>query len=212
LTAPKTAIDHLVVTCRNLQTGRLWLEQRFGVPFSNGGKHVTMGTHNALLRIGRRAYLEIIAIDPEAPTPPHPRWFSLDREEMRAEPRLVTWMLATPAISVTLQKSPFDVGCIQPFQRNTLQWKLTVRDDGALVEGGVWPAFIQWDGAHPCDTLPDQGVSLVALDIRHPDPARIEEALKTIDFESGEYDVTVSQGASPKLEARFATPSGEVRL
>ena len=40
--------------------------QRTGVAPQPGGKHVAMGTHNALLRLGERVYLEIIAIDPEA--------------------------------------------------------------------------------------------------------------------------------------------------
>ena len=32
-----------------------------------------MGTHNLLMRIGDQVYLELIAIDPEAPTPGRPR-------------------------------------------------------------------------------------------------------------------------------------------
>ena len=30
-----------------------------------GGKHVAMGTHNSLLRLGDGVYLEVIAIDPD---------------------------------------------------------------------------------------------------------------------------------------------------
>ena len=50
-----------------------------------------MGTHNQLLAIGSpafpRTYLEIIAIDPDAPAPTRRRWFDLDDPAVRARLR-----------------------------------------------------------------------------------------------------------------------------
>ena len=77
-----TAVDHLVVAAATLEQGVAWCEARLGVTPGPGGRHVLFGTHNRLLKIATPvfsdAYLEIIAIDPEAPPQRRPRWFGLD--------------------------------------------------------------------------------------------------------------------------------------
>lgn len=64
------AVDHLVVAAAGLDAGTAWLEAHLGVPLAPGGRHAAMGTHNRLLRLGPRLYLELIAIDPDAPARP----------------------------------------------------------------------------------------------------------------------------------------------
>ena len=68
-----------------------------------GGKHVGMGTHNRLLAIGSpafpKAYLEIIAIDPDAPPPTRPRWFGLD------DPRLLARLRERPRLLHVVARS-----------------------------------------------------------------------------------------------------------
>jgi len=87
------AVDHLVVAARSLEEGVAWCETTLGVTPGPGGKHAFMGTHNRLLKIATEAYpaayLEIIAIDTDAPPPGRPRWFGLDTLELSAGPRLV---------------------------------------------------------------------------------------------------------------------------
>src|SRR5450755_3408304 len=81
-------LDHLVVACRTLAAGRAWCEATFGVAPETGGRHPLMSTHNALLAVSSarfpRAYLELIAIDPDALAPAHPRWYDLDRVALQA--------------------------------------------------------------------------------------------------------------------------------
>ncbi len=77
-----------------LADGVAWVEATLGVPMQPGGRHPTMGTHNALLRLGRSAYLEVIAIDPDAPPPSRPRWYGLDDLAPDAPARLATWVVA----------------------------------------------------------------------------------------------------------------------
>ena len=72
MTALRCEIDHLIVACGDLGQGAAWLEARLGEAPQLGGKHALMGTHNMLLRLGARIYLELIAIDPDAPAPQRP--------------------------------------------------------------------------------------------------------------------------------------------
>ena len=83
-------LDHLVVAAASLDEGVAWCEATLGMSPGPVGAHALFGTHNRLLRLHsgehRRAYLEIIAIDPGAsPTRPAPlrRWFDLDDPALR---------------------------------------------------------------------------------------------------------------------------------
>src|SRR6185369_2540749 len=64
-------VDHLAVVADTLEQGARWCEETFGVAPIAGGKHPLMGTHNCLLAISSErfpaTYLEVIAIDPDAP-------------------------------------------------------------------------------------------------------------------------------------------------
>ncbi|MBL8477737.1 MAG: VOC family protein, partial [Sterolibacteriaceae bacterium] len=85
--------DHLVLAARDLDAGAAWLERQLGATLTGGGKHARMGTHNRLLKLGERFYLELIAIDPQASPPGRPRWFDLDRLELPVDrPRLIHWV------------------------------------------------------------------------------------------------------------------------
>ena len=81
-----------------------------GVTPAPGGKHVLMGTHNRLLAIASAAfpmaYLEIIAIDPDAPPPSRVRWFGLDepatQARLRERPRLLHLVARCSRLDATL--------------------------------------------------------------------------------------------------------------
>lgn len=160
-------IDHLTVAARTLEEGSAYVRERLGVDCVPGGKHPTMGTHNRLLSLGPESYLEVIAIDPDAPAPARPRWFELDTPAMQARlargPALVHWIERTGDLEAELRDYPAPAR-IEAFSRNGLHWRLALTPDGSLPGGGTLPTLIQWQGAHPCDSLPDSGVRLERLE------------------------------------------------
>ena len=99
---PTEMIDHLVYGAADLGAAVNDLERRFGVGAAAGGKHLGIGTHNALLALGPRTYLEVIAPDPDQPVPANARPFGLD--ELTA-PRLVGWALGCDDIDATIAGS-----------------------------------------------------------------------------------------------------------
>jgi hypothetical protein len=177
-----------------------------------------MGTHNRLLAIGSaafpRAYLEIIAIDPDAPAPTRPRWFDLDdpavRERLRARPRLLHLVARCSGLDArlaALRAAGVDPGAAVAAERasphGVLRWRIAGRADGRLLFGGALPTLIEWGDVHPSAQLPASPVALAGVALGGL-PAGVAQALAL-------RGVNLDR-AAPGLGARFATPRGEVVL
>ena len=115
---PAVVLDHLIIAAATLEQGCDYVASGLGVRPQPGGKHVAMGTHNALLRLGPRTYLEVIAIDPAGVAPARPRWFDLDDVRMRAAlaegPRLVHFVARTDDIEALARNPKIDPGPVRP--------------------------------------------------------------------------------------------------
>ena len=204
-------LDHLVIAAQDLDEGSAFVQNLLGVPLELGGKHDAMGTHNRLLNLGGGVYLEVITLDPDAPTPDRPRWFGLDSREVQERleqgPTLLHWVVR--AKNTTLQDSDL-FGRVLPMQRGDLKWLITVSDDGHLPGDGVLPTLIDWGGApHPTAKLPERGLKLVKLRGFHPEPQRIKPVLEELGLEEV-IELVRADGVG--LEAEVETVQGIVTV
>jgi hypothetical protein len=205
------AVDHLVIAAGSLDEGADYIFELLGVRPEGGGEHVVMGTHNRLLRLGVGCYLEVIAINPDAPKPSRPRWFELDTEAMRRElstkPRLITWAVRTDNIAELYRRSKHILGGMEPMSRGNLHWELTLTGDGSLPGGGVIPFLIDWgNSTHPASGMSESGCSLAGLRGFHPRPETIMPVLESVGAASLIELKAAESG--PCLSALIETPGG----
>ena len=207
-------LDHLVVAAATLEEGEDYVESRLGARPLRGGKHVAMGTHNSLLKLGDKTYLEVIAIDPDGVAPGRPRWFGLDTAALRAAvqgaPRLIHWVARTNDIFAARRACPVDCAEVHAMARGKFEWRITIPADGRLPGGGVLPTLIQWaDERHPTDAMPDAGIRLVALAGAHPEPDAIRSALAALSLAD---TLKVTFAVTPRVAAMLRTARGPVVL
>ncbi|MCH7345623.1 VOC family protein [Pelomonas sp. CA6] len=181
-------LDHLVVGAATLEEGVAWCERVLGVTPGPGGKHALMGTHNRLLNISApnhpRCYLEIIAIDPEAPPPGRARWFDLDQPALQqrlreAGPGLIHWVARVPNLDAALAQwrgEGVDAGEPVTASRGALSWRIALREDGRRLRREALPVMIEWGDAHPTDAMPASGVELLSFEARDGLQARLQTA------------------------------------
>ena len=199
-------IDHLVYAVPELGPAVAQVTARAGVQAAAGGQHLGLGTHNALLSLGERTYLEIIARDPSQPAPAGPLPFGL--AELSA-PALRSWAVAPADLDAAVQSSRaagFDYGPIVAGRRRTadgheLTWRMTTYPRSPAV--AVEPFLIDWaDSPHPARAAPG-GLTLEELCLSSPDPERLHEQLRVLGL-----DLPVEGADRPGLCAVLSGPQG----
>lgn len=203
-------VDHLIYTVPELERAVARLKVDLGIRPTIGGRHPDLGTWNALLALGPRTYLEIMAPDPDASVRPGDRPFGIDGLESS---RLATWSVRHPDLPAAVEAVRdlgVELGEPAPGSRDTpdgrtLTWRITDPFTDRL--GGVVPFLIDWgDTPHPATSAP-QGVRLVELVVRHPRPREVGRILVELGLE-----VPVELASEPGLSAILATPQGRVTL
>ena len=198
-------LDHLVVVAASLEAGSQFVEQALGIAPGPGRRHPHMGTHNLLLSLGPSAYLEVAAIDPQAPPIARPRWFGLDDLAATSAPRLAAWVANTDDI---LSVASPELGEVETMQREGRTWQMTVTADGRPPLSGAAPVLIQRSGgAHPAAALPESGLRLRALRIYHPAATEVRALLSKMGL-STQAGVSVAFGTTCSLVADIDTPFG----
>jgi hypothetical protein len=205
-------VDHILLGISDLDRGIEWVEKITGVKASIGGVHPGRGTRNALLALGWKTYLEIIAPDPKQSE----FNFDIDLKKM-SEPRLITWAAKSDDIDALAKRAkdhsfeisgPRDGSRARP-DGKILKWK-TLDIVNQFADKGIepFPFFIQWsaDSLHPSQDSP-KGCELLSFEIEHP---KANELLKA--FEKFGMEIKVKEAKNIRLIANLKTPKGNVSL
>lgn len=226
-------LDHIIVYAPSLDEGKSWAREVLGVELLAGGSHFLMGTHNLIIRMDSdlfpKAYLEIIAIDPEAPNPAvgGVRWFDMDcttlSRQIAKSPRLIHWVVRTQQIQEavdTLRHLGIDRGDILSASRMSeaglLEWQITVRSDGWRLMNGALPSLIQWGSVHPVDYMPASPLKLKNIILHvttEEEKSLIEQVLfelhlNKMNISMVKVEILHTHGLSVDIES----PRGLVRL
>jgi hypothetical protein len=205
-----TLLDHILLGSPDLQAGITFVEQHTGVRAAFGGVHPGRGTQNALLSLGERRYLEIIAPDPAQPSVKNPLASNLYSLK---EPCLVGWA-AHPgnitAFAEKLRAAGIQFEGPTPGSRKRpdgqlLKWQTLML---AATESGLLPFFIEWsqDSVHPSVDAP-KGCELFSFVAEIPEPEKFAARLKTLGL-----DLSVKKGQQTRLCAVISGPKGNLEM
>lgn len=203
-------LDHILLGCSDLERGIAFVEERTGVRAAFGGVHPGRGTQNALLSLGTRRYLEIIA--------PDPKQSSVEQYSVIAKlkgPRLIGWAAHRDDLdqfAARLRQKGVEFDGPQPGSRQrpdgkVLHWKaLRLKDD----RGGLLPFFIEWskDSVHPSEDAP-KGCTLQRLGMSTPE---IEDFLQAASHVELDLSTLTSMTNEPALRATIAGSNGEFTI
>src|SRR6202790_431512 len=199
-------LDHILLGCNDLDRGIAFVEEHTGVRAAFGGVHPGRGTRNALLSLGEKHYLEIIALDPlQSDAPDH---YGLQK---LIEPRLVGWaahpgdlnQFATRLSNAGLGFDGPNPGSRKRPDGRLLQWTtLNLKDDHI----GLLPFFIEWsaDTIHPSVDAP-AGWKIVHFSMSPPKPSELKRLSTLLDL-----DVPIEQAEKAQLRATISCAGGEL--
>jgi hypothetical protein len=201
-------LDHIILGCNDLDRGIEAVEEATGVRPVIGGVHPGRGTRNALLSLGERRYLEIIAPDPAQQKIVH-----FPQIRQMTDPRLIGWAVHPPDIAAVAKQlrenqvaftGPDDGSRKRP-DGHVLNWKtVNLADD----RGGLLPFFIEWSAGsvHPSKDATAR-CDLDYFEILSADPEELSSTLKRIGL-----DLPVQRSDKARLHALISGPKGDLKL
>lgn len=204
-----TELDHVIWGVPDLEDGVREMEDLTGVRAAYGGRHPGVGTHNAILDLGERRYLEILAPDPS-----QTRFSSFGALVRDLEaPQMLGWAARTDdvrALAETVRRGGMRPGVVLSLSRRApsgrmLSWRLMQVEGQSF--GAVFPFFIEWrTDDHPSQDAPE-GCRLRSLDVRTPRFDELRSALGVVGLTQ-----EIRTGEAARLSLVMTTPKGKVEL
>lgn len=204
-------LDHITVIAPGLAEGVAHVRSCLGIEVPFGREHPDMGTHNHLLRLGESVYLEIIAVNADAPRPDRVRWFGLDdqaavRADWDSGRCLRGWVARTSDIDTVLARHETVLGRKVPFTSANGGFCFAIPDDGALPFDGAAPSVIDRLGKPPSvAAMADVGARLQSVILEHPEPARVIALYRSLGIAD---PPVVTSGSRLRYRALIETPHG----
>jgi catechol 2,3-dioxygenase-like lactoylglutathione lyase family enzyme len=203
-------LDHLLLGCSDLERGIAFVEEHTGARAAFGGVHPGRGTQNALLSLGTRRYLEIIA--------PDPKQSSVEQYSVITklkEPRLLGWAAHRDDLdrfAARLRQKGVEFEGPQPGSRQrpdgkVLHWKaLRLKND----HNALLPFFIEWskDSVHPSEDAP-KGCTLQRFEVNTPAGEDFLHAASCVELDLSTLTSTTNE---PSIRATISGPKGEFTI
>jgi len=179
-------IDHLVYCCLNLEDGINYFMENYGMQAVIGGRHLNEGTKNAIINLGDKCYLELLAIDKQNKAHTQNRWMGID---LLTTPKITRWAINSSnleedkqaLIKYNNQLGNIESGLRKKPDNSDLTWKLTKPLSYPEVE--VVPFLLDWSGSisHPTDGLSIQG-NLMKIELESATPEKVKGCLDELNI------------------------------
>jgi len=219
------ALDHLVyVSHLPLNRSIEKFKAKLGISPVVGGRHIGLGTHNAVFGLGHDSYFEIICRDPDSNV--EPGWMGCDFSTsclktfavQPAEPCSKTNTTELERLLGAAAKRGFAHAKVQTMSRSTkagfmIKWQIAhpELELKPLVLDGVVPFQIEWlvdEELRPCRTAPG-GVILESLALEHPEPDVVQHELDALGL-SDRGRLPISCGSEPRIRATLRCSDGSI--
>lgn len=205
-----SSVDHIVYAFSDLNEGIKIIKECTGVEPIVGGQHLNHGTHNALLALGKKCYLEIIAPDPNNQFD-GTRWMAVDHIE---KPTITRWSINTNNIQEDAQilsdhdKSLGEIiaGERQLKDGHFLKWQMTKPSTDGIVN--TIPFLLDWSQSanHPCDVL-DLECKLIEVKLHSTKANSLENIIGT-----SSNSISYHPSGRESIQIVMKTPKGIVCL
>ena len=168
------SLDHIVFGSFTLDEGTKFVENILQAKLSEIGYHKDIGTHNRVIRISEKVYLEVIAIDPKTSKLNNRKWFNLDNSKLQSKlkksPQIIGYVIENNDINITKYYDPFF-----ETSRDIYKWQFAMPTfnnnilDSEIVESGMIPSLITWKSDKPIYQMKKNQFDVISFEIRLPE-------------------------------------------
>ena len=163
-------LDHIVFGSRTLEEGTVYVENILQAKLSDIGYHKDMGTHNRVIRISEKVYLEVVAIDPKTENLKNRKWFNLDssnlQSKLKKSPQIIGYVIENNDRDINKYYDPFFEA-----SRDKYKWKFAMPSfnnnilDSEIIETGIMPSLISWKSEKPIYQMKKNQFELMSFEI-----------------------------------------------
>lgn len=195
-----TGLDHIIIGVPSLESGIAAFEKATGVTPQRGGRHPMRATENALVSLGERRYIEIVAPQADAGTSDP---FVVELRRLPG-PSLVGWAMHVgdaEAASAKIAKGGFRLSPPRPGSRvtpsgETLEWVTFGVMEPQIATA---PFFIQWGAKTRHPSLSAPPCALVSFALEDPQG---KDLTRLLDAAGARAVVRVGERPHMHLEIR----------